>query len=293
MTQQPEKVVKKGIFKRLAYSSAKRYTCEKGELTLTRENLLVSCEGKWSKSFPIMRIFLYASDENLEVRDEYDKLRFKLAIDSPDGWVQARSEIVSERLSKLLIRAYKADEKRPAEIERLLDTSPLALEKLNDSLKKERLQFAKKNIRFNLDIQRLLYDGIRNRKLKAFIVAHSYVAWYEWSKRLFYKIYKAKFGKGPKDDEELMKFLDDYPSCNFLDTTKWGIKANQIRNSVSHEKFYFDYKNSELVFMVKKEKRVRLVDLRSIIPSMAHFYVSLLTSLREKIAKETSNEHKV
>jgi len=253
----------------------------------------VSCDGKWSKSFPIMRIFLYASDENLEVRDEYDKLRFKLAIDSPNEWMKARSEIVSERLSKLLIKAYKEDEKRPAEMKRLLDMNPTALEKLNNSLKKERLQFAKKNIRFNLDIQGLLYDGIKNRKLKAFIVAHSYVAWYEWSKRLFYKIYKAKFGKGPKDDEELMNFLDDYPSCNFLNTTKWGVKANQIRNSVSHEKFYFDYKNSELVFMVKKEKRVRLVDLRDTILSMSHFYASLLTSLRDKVAKETSNEHKV
>lgn len=83
-----------------------------------------------------------------------------------------------------------------------------------------------------------------------------------------------------------MKFLDGYPSWKVsLDTKEWGIRANQIRNCVSHEKFYFDYKTSELVFMAKKEKRVRLRDIRFKIYPMASFYATLLDSLKAKVTK--------
>jgi hypothetical protein len=125
--------------------------------------------------------------------------------------------------------------------------------------------------------------GIKDCKLKAFIVAHSYVALYEWTKRLLSKIYKAKFGKGPTNDEELLSFLDDYHHGKFFGYNRMGIRANQIRNCVSHEKFYFDYKLSELVFMANKEKRVRFRELEMKIYQMSHFYVTLLRSLREKV----------
>jgi len=69
MTQLNEKVVKKGVFKRIAYSSYKRYTCEKGELILTTENLSINCEGRWTKTFSNREIRLETWGENLEVRD--------------------------------------------------------------------------------------------------------------------------------------------------------------------------------------------------------------------------------
>lgn len=86
---------------------------------------------------------------------------------------------------------------------------------------------------------------MKDRKLKAFLIAHSYVAWYEWTKKLLEKVFKANKGVGPKDDKELLNYLDEYPYLRkSLDTTKWGIRANRIRNCVSHELFYFDYKKT-------------------------------------------------
>jgi hypothetical protein len=285
MIQSNEKVVKKGTFEGMAYSSAKRYACEKGTLTLTTKNLMIDCEGKWSKTFPISDIHLSALNNNLELRDWYGKLWFRLIIDEAMEWQEAFDKAQHEEMNESIIRASEWEKKAPMELKKLLDIEPETLEKLYHDLQKERMQFEKKNIRFNLEIQ-MLYLKVKNRKLRAFIVAHSYVAWYEWTKRLLRKIYKAKFGKGPVNDKELIDFLDDYPSWKgALDTTKWEIRANQIRNCVSHEKFYFDYKNSELVFMAKREKRVRLRELRSEIYSLSHFYGILLRSLEEKVTK--------
>jgi len=286
MAQQSEKLVKKGVFKRIAYSRAKKHTCEKGELILTTKNLVINCEGSWTKAFPIKEyIRLEAWDSNLEVYDGNAQLRFRLIIDEPNEWKETFNKLIHERLRKLLVNLSEEEERRPIELKKLLDVSPEALKKLYDDLRKERIQFERKNIRFNLDIQ-TQYWRVKDRKLGAFIVAHSYVAWYEWTKRLLRKIYKAKFGKGPANDGELIEFLEDYPSWKgYLDTTEWGIKANQIRNCVSHAKFYFDYRNSELVFMTKKEKRIRLRDLKRRILSMSHFYSTVLNSLIKKVTK--------
>ena len=288
MIKQNEKVIKKGIFKGIAYSSAKKYTCEKGELILTPKNLLINCKGSWSKTFSIREIRLEAWDENLEVRYRwYSKLVFKLIVDNPEEWLDAFREVSSEYFRKRLESIWEANRKRPEELKKLFDISPQALKKLYDNTRKERMRFRIKNIEFNLEIQRLVRT-FKNRKLKAFTIAHSYVAWYEWTKTLLYKIYKAKFGKGPKDDEQLMNFLDDYPSWKaLLDTKEWGIGANQIRNCVAHEKFYYDYKHSELVFIIKekKEKRVRLRDLEIKVIPISNLYLTLLRSLNEKVTK--------
>jgi hypothetical protein len=288
MMQNNEKVVKKGAFKGMAYSSAKKYACEKGELTLTTRNLLMDCEGSWSKSFLIREIGLEAWGENLEVYDRwYGRVLFRLIIDEPKEWEEAFHRVITEWATEEMKRFHEHMKKRPTELRRLLDISPEALKKLYSDTRRESLQFRRKNIRFNMEI-RSLVETFKNRKLKAFAIAHSYVAWYEWTKRLLYKIHKAKFGKGPKNDEELMKFLDDYPSWKALmDTKEWGIRPNQIRNCVAHENFYFDYRHSELVFMIrgKKEKRVRLRDLKIKVLPISNLYATLIRSLEEKVTK--------
>lgn len=286
MTQQSEKVVKKGAFKGLAYSSAKRYACNKGGLTLTTKNLLINCKGSWSKAFPISEIRLEAWDENLEVHDIwYGKLLFRFVVDKPKEWETAFQSVNKQLVRETMSRLHEMERKRPAELKNLFDMEPKALKKLYEDTQKERQEYERKNIRFNLDIQSRL-EKVKNRELRAFIVAHSYVAWYEWTKNLLYRIYKAKFGKGPANDNELMNFLDNYPSWKaLLDTPEWEIRPNQIRNCVAHERFYFDYKKAQLVFMAKKEKRVRLRDLKVKILPMSNFYATLLRSLEEKITK--------
>lgn len=284
MTQTDEEIVRRGILKGVAYSRAKKYACRKGELILTTKNLFINCEGSWSKAFPIGEIRLEAWDNTLELREIwYGRLLFKLIVNEPDEWEETFTIVINKMLYEDWKGLWERAEKSQEELEKFLDLNPETLKKLYDYTHKEREQFERKNIRFNLDIQSLL-KGVKSRKLKAFMVAHSYVAWYEWTKRLLYKIFKAKFGKGPINDNELMKFLDDYPLLKgSLSTAEWGIQANQIRNCVCHEKFFFDYKSSELVFMVGEEKRVRLRDLRIKIYPMANFYIKLITSLKEKV----------
>jgi len=284
MTLHNEKVVKKGIFKGITYPSFKKYACEKGELTLTSRHLSINCEGKWKKIFQNREIRLEAYDRILEIRGIwYSTLLFRLIVDEPREWLNAFGKVEFEDLQK----EYESEEwkKRPEEWKKLFDINPKALRKIHGDIRKEMTQFRRKNLRFNLEIQRFV-KILKHRKLKAYIVAHSYVAWYEWTKGLLFKIYKARFGRGPENDEELIRFLSGYPSLGILDTEEWEIKANQIRNCVVHERFHYDYKHSELVFIVNgKEKRIRLREIEFRLISISHTYWELLQFIKEKVEK--------
>ena len=288
MSQKGDKVIRKGSFQKVAFSSAKKLVCDEGELTLTSERLLIDCKGFWSRSFPIRHIHLEAKDKNLEVYDSwYGKLLFRLIVDDAEEWVKAFQKI--ENALGSMKEFWERQRKKPEELNKLFELKPETLRKILAEIRKERLHFGQKNIDFILTIQDLI-KTTNNRKLKAFILAHCYVAWYEWTKNLLSMIYKGKFGKGPRDDKELIKFLGGFPSLGVLDTTEWGINANQIRNCVAHERFYFDYKHSELVFTVKKkEKRIRLLELRWRFVSIAHTYATLIQSLKQKV--ETGEIH--
>lgn len=275
-------VMRKGSFK-LINSSPKRYACNKGELTLTSKNLSINCEGSWSETFPIEELDLEAHERKLEIRFGYYRTRFlKLIVDDPESWVECFKEVASEYFTQEVLRIHQVRIERTEELEKLLDMKPKALSRLYYDISKEWKPFETKSIRFIFDMYEMS-RGISSRKLRAFIIAHCYLAFYERTKRLLYKIYKAKFGKGPKDDKELMSFLDDYPSWkSLLDTSRWRIKPNQIRNCVSHGEFYYDYKHSEFVFMVKKEKRIPLRELQRIVLPMLHLYSSVARSIVKK-----------
>jgi len=283
--EESEKIIKRDVFKGLTFASAKKYSCRKGKLTLTSRGLLIDCEHSWSRLLPISRFSFEVWDDNLDVSDHYGKLRFRFTVDNPEEWNEAIRNMIWKRFSGVLTDARERQRRMPAELKKLFDIEHEALKKLYRETRKEAEEYERKNIRFNLEIQDQLRK-VKNRKLKAFIVAHSYVAWYEWIKKLLYKIHKAKLGKGPANDNELMKFLDDYPSLkSFLDKPEWEIRPNQIRNCVSHESFFFDYKASELVFMMRKEKRILLRDLWVGIFPIANLYGILLRSLEDKLTK--------
>lgn len=278
-------VMKKGSFK-VVDSSAKRYACKKGELILTSKSLSINCEGSWSRTIPIEEPEFEAHNGKLEIRFGFYGTHFlKLIVDDPEGWVECFKNVVSQWFHTVMERYALMEIERPKELEKLLDMKPEALRRLYADVSKEWKPFETKSIRFILD----MYDlsgRISNRKLRAFLIAHCYVAFYERTKRLFYRIYRAKCGKGPKNDEELMKFLDDYPSWKILlDTSKWGIKPNQVRNCISHGKFYYDYRSSNFVFIVKKEKRIPLRELWRIILPMTHLYSSVTRSIIEKVRR--------
>lgn len=279
-------VVKRGSFKGIVYSSVKKYSCEKGELILTLKNLQINCGKRWTKIFPSKEIGVEAKGKALKVYDIwYGRVLFKLIVDEAEEWEEAFRDVGFKDLQENMERSWNAERKRPEELKKLFDIDPMVLKKVYADFQKERTRFRRKNIKFNLEIHGLIRI-LKNRKLKAYLIAHSYVAWYEWAKALLYSLYKAKFGKGPENDEELLKFLDEYPSLGFLDMKELGIEANQIRNCVAHEKFYYDYKPSELVFIVKKkEKRVRLRRLESRRTKILNTYVEALRCLKEKVEK--------
>lgn len=282
MTKPKTRLLKKGTFKGMEYVCAKKYQCEKGELVLTEQNFTVKCDYHWTKTLRTDEVEFKAHEKGLEVRTIwYNKLLFTLLVDEPQDWEDALLKLRSLSMVKIGESMLGEMRKKP-ELEKLLDIDHSKLKMLHRRIKKRR-PFDVKNIRFNLWIEGLI-EKVKDRKLKAFIIAHCYVAWYEWTKKLFYEIYKAKLGKGPKNDEELQKFLTDYSQWNFLSTKTWGIRANHIRNCVAHEKFYYDYKNSEIVFLVHgKEKRLKLIEMKLKLFQLSHFYPKTLRALREKI----------
>lgn len=269
-------VIKRDALKGTTFTSSKKYFCSKGELILTPKDLTIVCKDNWSLSLPLHKFRFEALGENLEVYDRYyGRLRFRLAIDEPKEWEKTIQAIVYEEVR----REFHREIDLKGELKRLLTLNQDVLKDLLKHVQKDMDEYQRRNIQFNLEIHDRA-EKVKDRKLKAFLVAHIYVAWYEWVKNLLYKIHKAKLGKGPKDDNELLKFLEDYPSLkHYMDTSDWGMNPNQIRNCVAHERFFFDYKTGELVFMARKEKRVRLFDLRVQIRPMIHFYFSLLEYL--------------
>jgi len=256
-----DKLIKQGKFN-VRYSSAKKYQHEKGKLVLTSKSLLFIFNNNPIKPVKNHYIRLKVCDDCLEVYDSnYNKLKFKLLLDEPQDWKKIFDDIKWEKINRKIIGYHAIREQRQKELQNLFDMSSQALIKLYQDTAKEREQFQRKNIRFNLDIQSsYLYEGIKDRKLRAFVIAHSYVAWYEWIKRILQKLMRAKTGQGPKNDKELLDFLDDYPKLKqSIDTTDWELKPNRMRNCVAHEEFYFDYRLSELIFMDDdKEKSVML-----------------------------------
>jgi hypothetical protein len=289
MSQNKEVVVRKGSFQKVAFSSLKKLSCDEGELTLTSERLLLECKKSWSKSFFIRDIRLETWEKNLEIHHAYyDKLLFKLIIDNPEEWEKAFRELNDRYHQESWNKLYERQIKKPEELNRLFEMKQEILKEILAQVMKEHKQFGEKNADFILTVQNLV-KTTKNRKLKAFIIAHCYVAWYEWTKSLLLQLYKGRFGKGPQG-EELNKFLQSFPSLGVLDTNEWGINANQIRNCVAHERFYYDYKSSELVFRVEnKDKRIRVRELHWRLISIAYTYRTLIISLTQKV--ETGKIH--
>jgi hypothetical protein len=278
VSEDAEVPIKKATFRRMTFASSKKYFCSKVELILTSKNFTIVCKNHWALSLPLHKFRFESLGENLEVYDNYyGRLRFRLAINGPEEWAKAIQAIKYEEVRRIFY--LKPD--LEGELKRLLTLNPDALKDLLRHVRKEMDEYQRRNIQFNLEIQDKT-EKVQDRKLKAFMIAHIYVAWYEWVKNLLYKIHKAKMGKGPKDDNELLKFLENYPSLkHYMDTSDWGMNPNQIRNCIAHERFFFDYKTGELLFMAGKEKRVRLFDLRGQIRPMIHFYFSFLDYLRK------------
>ena len=286
-----EKVVKKGAFK-VAYSRAKKNACENGELILTQKTLRINCGESWSRSLRNKEIRLEVWNGELEVHDSwYGKLLFRLIVDEAEQWIEAFREVTIESSIFLKLGLFEVQRRRQEELKRLFDIDNKALKRIYNEVRKEKFHFGTKSVKFSYEIIEIV-AYLKNRKLRAFVSANSYVAWYEWTKRLLNKIYKARFGKRPKNDEELIQFLEDYPTLEVLDTKEWEIEANQIRNCVAHGRFYYDYRLSELVFIVQnKERRVRLRELQYKLFFMIRMYARLVEFLRYKVTGEMSYEN--
>jgi len=285
MSQEGEEAIRRAYFQKVAFSSYKKLVCGEGELTLTLNRLLIDCKNSWSRSFPIDDIRLEGWDNNLEVREfHWGRLLFRLIIGDAEEWANVVRQIQYESAYRTLEEIEECNRKKPEELDKLFDIEQVALRGIVKDIRKKRLDFGQRNINFILGVQELTRT-MNNRKLKAFILAHCYIAWYDWEKNLLLTIYKWKYGKGPNNDEELIKFFEEnFPSLGILNTRELGIKANQLRNCIAHEKFYYDYRCSELVLMVTgKLKRIPLREMQRRFLIMTSTYSMLIQSLKLKV----------
>ena len=94
--------------------------------------------------------------------------------------------------------------------------------------------------------------------VSAHLVAHLYKTLYEYIKPILLQMYKAKFGKATNNSKELLTIFAGYSTLeNLLQEKIQNIRANQIRNCIAHENYYFDYSDSSFVFLIH-EKEVRI-----------------------------------
>jgi hypothetical protein len=201
MSEDGEEEIRKGSFQKVAFSSAKKLTCDEGELTLTPERLSINCKRSWSRSFSIRDIRLEAWETNLEVYDfGYGKLLFRLIVNDAGEWEKTFRKLTSKYYAEIWKELEERQRKKPEELNKLFEVKPEILGKILGEIRKERLHFGEKNIDFVLKVQGLV-ETTNDRKLQAFILAHCYIAWYEWTKACFIKFTRGNSGK----DQEMMK----------------------------------------------------------------------------------------
>jgi hypothetical protein len=274
-----EPALKKGTFDRILYSDNEKFADSVGEIVLTRDYLYLQSSAGWNEKFVFDNINVIEENGHLLIQKSLGGTLLKLSVDNAESWMEACKQLTLKKMEMQQVELELSFLSIPMQFNDFLNFNQSSIYKMY--VKKGRL-LSQKNAEFNLKIVSSTRN-IENRWLKAYIIAHSFATWYEWTKDLLKDIYKYKTGKKPKSDEELLGYMNQFPRLNpFNNFTKQiGLNANQIRKCIAHEKYYFDYKNSELVFNNKKEFRVALKDFETLIVLLANFNKELEFYIKE------------
>ena len=274
-----EPILKKGTFNRILNSDDKQYTDSTGIIFLTKDHLHLQSKAGWTRELIFDNINITEEKEYLIIQKNLGGIILKLSVDNAKSWAEASKELALKKMEIQQVELELSFLSIPMQFNDFLNFNQASIYKMY--AKKRRL-LSEKNAEFNLKIVSSLRH-LENPWLKAYIIAHSFATWYESTKNLLKDIYKYKNGKGPKNDEELLAYMNQFPRLNpFNNFTKQiGLNANQIRKCIIHEKYYFDYKNNELVFTNKKQFKVALKDFETLIILLANFNRELEFYIKE------------
>lgn len=274
-----DSALKKGVFYRILYSDDSKYADSEGEIILTRDQLYLQSKAGWMETFVFDSISIFEENGSLVVQKGLGGVILKLAVDDAADWAETCKQLALKKMEMQQVELELSFLSIPMQFNDFLNFNQASVYKMY--VKRGRL-LNQKNAEFNLKIVSST-RGIENRWLKAYVVAHSFATWYEWTRDLLKDIYKYKTGRKPKSDEQLLAYMNQFPRLNPFNsfTKQIGLNANQIRKCIAHEKYYFDYKSGELVFTNKKEFRVALKDFETLIVLLANFNRELEFYIKE------------
>jgi hypothetical protein len=273
-----EPIIKKGSFERYIFSDTGQSMESTGELLLTRDNFYIQSREGWRQELVFDSINVCEENGYLSIQKDLGGLSIKLDVDDAKGWVEACRELALKKLEMQQVELELSFLSIPMQFNDFLNFNQASIFKLY----KKRRMLNQKNAEFNLKIVSAL-RSVENRWLKAYIIAHSFATWYEWTRSLLKDVYKYKTGKRPKSDDELLAYMNQFPRLNPFNnfTKKIGLNVNQIRKCIAAEKYYYDYKSNELIFTHKKEFRVSLKDFETLIVLLANFNRELEFYIKE------------
>jgi hypothetical protein len=274
-----EPILKKGTFNRILFSDDKQYTDSTGEIFLTKDKLIIQSKSGWTREIVFDNINVIEEKEYLIIQKNLGGIIFKLSVDNAKSWAEASKDLALKKMNIQQVELELSFLSTPMQFNDLLSFNQKSIYKMY--AKKKRL-LNQKNAEFNLKIISSM-RSIDNKWLKAYIIAHSFDTWYDWTIDQLKDIYRYKNSKGPRNDEELLAYMNQFPRLtpfnNFM--KQIGIKASQIRRSIAKEKYYYDYKSNELVFTNKKEFRVKIKDFETLIVLLANFNKELEFYIKE------------
>jgi hypothetical protein len=274
-----EPILKKGSFCRVLYSDDKQYSDSTGEISLTKDYLYLQSKAGWTCELIFDNLNVIEEKDYLIIQKILGGIILKLSVDNAKSWAEATKQLALKKMEIQQVELELSFLSTPMQFNDLLNFNQASILKMYT---KKRRRLTEKNAEFNLKIISSLRN-LENKWLKAYITAHSFATWYEWTIDSLKDIYKYKNGKKPKNDEELLAYMNQFPRLKpFNNFTKQiGINANQIRKCVAKEKYYFDYKSNELIFRNRKEFKVALKDFETLIVLLANFNKELEFYLKE------------
>jgi hypothetical protein len=274
-----EPILKKGTFQRILFSDDKQYTDSTGEILLTKDQLLLQSKAGWTRELTFDNINVIEEKDYLIIQKTLGGIILKLSVDNAKTWAEQCKSLALKKMEIQQVELELSFLSTPMQFNDLLNFNQASIFKMYT--KKQR-QLTEKNAEFNLKIVSSLRE-LDNKWLKAYIIAHSFATWYEWTIDQLKDVYKYKNGTRPKSDEQLLSYMNQFPRLNPFNrfTKKIGINANQIRKCIAKEKYYFDYKTNELIFRNKKEFRVAIKDFETLIVLLANFNKELEFYIKE------------
>jgi hypothetical protein len=274
-----EPIMKKGTFNRILFSDDKQYIDSTGEIVLTKDKLIIQSKSGWIRELIFDNINVIEEKEYLIIQKNLGGIIFKLSVDNAKSWAEASKDLALKKMNIQQVEMELSFLSTPMQFNDLLSFNQKSIYKMY--AKKKRI-FNQKNAEFNLKIVSSLRN-IDDKWLKAYIIAHCFATWYEWTIGQLKDIYRYKNAKGPKNDEELLAYMNQFPRLNPFNILikQIGINASQIRKCVAKERYYYDYKNNQLIFTNKKEFKVKITDLETLIVLLANFNNELEFYIKE------------